>query len=235
LLPRQAGGPNPFHPTLYGRRKGKPLSPRRTALMASAYPKLVVDVGRAAPVGLAELFPVAVKAVRLEIGFGGGEHLIGEAERNPGVGFIGVEPFVNGMAKAVAAIVDGGLRNALLFGGDAGDLLAWLPPESLASIDLLYPDPWPKRRHWKRRFVSPRNLDAMARVLAPGGVFRFASDIPSYVEWTLAHLTGRHDFVWTAATADDWRRPFADWIPTRYEAKACAAGRTPTYLEFRRQ
>ena len=107
------------------------------------------------------------------------------------------------------------------------------PPRSTA-VDLLYPDPWPKKRHWKRRFVSPENLDRLARVLTPGGLFRFASDIPSYVEWTLAHVLRHPAFAWTAERADDWRTPFPGWPGTRYEAKALAAGRRPTYLEFRR-
>jgi tRNA (guanine-N7-)-methyltransferase len=226
--------PGPPHPTLYGRRKGKPLSARRTSLMADVYPQLAVDITVAAPARLAQLFAVATKEVCLEIGFGGGEHLVGEAARRSDEGFIGAEPFVNGMAKAVAGVVDEGLGNVRLFPGDASDLLAWLPPASLAAVDLLYPDPWPKKRHWKRRFVSDDNLDRIARALAPGGRFRFASDIPAYVEWTLGHLARRRDFAWTAEAANDWRLPFADWIPTRYEDKARKAGRIPTYLEYSR-
>lgn len=219
---------------LYGRHKGRPLSPRRTGLMDELYPRLAVDIAAPSPATLAELFPGRPDDVRLEVGFGGGEHLIDEAVRAPGAGFIGVEPFINGMAKALAAIADGGLGNVRLFSHDAAELLAWMPDASLSAIDLLYPDPWPKRRHWKRRFVSPANLDAMARVLRTGGIFRFASDIPSYVEWTLMHLAARREFAWTAEKADDWRLPYPGWNPTRYEAKAIQAGRVPTYLEFRR-
>jgi tRNA (guanine-N7-)-methyltransferase len=219
---------------LYGRHKGRPLSPRRTALMTELYPRLAIDLAAPSPERTAGLFPHRPADVRLEIGFGGGEHLLAEASAVPQAGFIGVEPFLNGMAKAVAAIADGGLTNVRLFGGDAADLLDWLPPGALTRVDLLYPDPWPKRRHWKRRFVGPANLDRLARVLAPGGLFRFASDVPSYVEWTLAHLLRRGDFAWTAERADDWRRPFQGWLPTRYEEKARNAGRTRTYLEFRR-
>jgi tRNA (guanine-N7-)-methyltransferase len=138
------------------------------------------------------------------------------------------------MAKALAAIVDGGIGNVRIFGGEASVLLDWLPSSSLDSVDILYPDPWPKKRHWKRRFVSPENLDRLARVLKPAGILRFATDIPSYVEWTLALLIARPDFIWTAERAADWTEPFPGWPGTRYEAKALKAGRTPTYLTFRR-
>ena len=220
--------------SLHGRRKGKPLSPRRTRLMADAYPRLAVDLAAPPPVPLAALFTVPVGEVRLEIGFGGGEHLVAEAEAAPAAGFIGVEPFVEGLAKAVTAIDERGLGNVRLYDGDAVHLLDWLPPASLTRVDLLYPDPWPKRRHWKRRFVGPANLARIARVLVQGGMFRVASDIDDYIAWTLLHLHRRPDFVWTAEGADDWRKPFPGWPGTRYEAKALAAGRWPTYLEFRR-
>jgi tRNA (guanine-N7-)-methyltransferase len=220
---------------LYGRRKGKPLSPRRLALMATVYPTLAVDVATPGPGDLRTIFPSPVSDIRLEIGFGGGEHLIAVATERNDLGFIGVEPFVNGMAKVVASVADRDLRNIRLFDGDAVRLLDWLPPASLAEIDLFYPDPWPKKRHFKRRFVSGANLDRFARVLLPGGLFRFVSDVESYVEWTLIHA-GRHaDFAWTAERADDWRRPFPDWPGTRYEAKALAAGRKPGYLTFKRR
>jgi len=220
--------------TLYGRRKGKPLSARRSHLMATAYKALAIDLAEPPPDPLSRIFSVPVDEVRLEIGFGGGEHLIHAAAAAPDAGFIGVEPFLEGMAKAVAAIDAGSLQNIRLFDGDAADLLDWLPPASLTAVDLLYPDPWPKRRHWKRRFVNPANLDRLARVLRSGGHFRFASDIDSYVKWTLLHLLRHPAFTWTAERADDWRRPFAGWPGTRYEAKALREGRTPTYLTFRR-
>lgn len=220
--------------SLHGRRKGKPLSARRTGLMADAYPALAIDLAAPSPALLAALFPVDVGDVRLEIGFGGGEHLVAEAAAAPRSGFIGVEPFVEGLAKAVSAITDAGLRNVRLHDGDAVHLLDWLPPGSLTRVDLLYPDPWPKRRHWKRRFVRPENLDRIARALATGGLFRVASDIDDYIAWTLLHLFRRRDFIWTAERADDWRKPFPGWPGTRYEAKALAAGRRPTYLEFMR-
>ncbi len=179
---------------LYGRRKGKPLSPRRAGLMANDFQRLAIDVDEPPPVDVATLFAHRPARVCLEIGFGGGEHLVAAATADPDAGFIGVEPYLNGMANAVAAIHDAGLGNVRLFDGEASRLLDWLPPASLASVDLLYPDPWPKKRHWKRRFVSDENLDRLARVVQSGGTFRFASDIPSYVEWTLGHVL-RHPIV----------------------------------------
>jgi tRNA (guanine-N7-)-methyltransferase len=173
--------------------------------------------------------------VRLEIGFGGGEHLVAEAERSPRSGLIGVEPFVNGMAKALAAISTRGLANIRMHFGDAILLLAWLPAHSLARVDLIYPDPWPKRRHWKRRFVQDATLAQIARILRPGGEFRFVTDWPDYAAWTLAHLMRKREFEWTAQRADDWRLPWPGFTSTRYEAKAKREGRVPCYLIFRRR
>jgi tRNA (guanine-N7-)-methyltransferase len=201
--------------------------------MDERLPALLVDI--AAPVAApAALFPVPVSGLRVEIGFGGGEHLVAEALAAPDTGFIGIEPFLNGMAKAVDAIDAAGLRNVRLFGGDAARLLDWLPPASVDTVDILYPDPWPKKRHWKRRFVSPENLDRLARVLRPAGALHVASDIPSYIDWTLILAARNAAFFWTAERADDWRKPFSGWSGTRYERKALAAGRTPAYLAFRR-
>jgi tRNA (guanine-N7-)-methyltransferase len=202
--------------------------------MAALLPQLLVDLTSPTLERLASLFPHGPDDVRLEIGFGGGEHLVAEARAHPEVGFIGVEPFIAGMAKAVSAVEENALRNVRLYDGDAALLLDWLPPSSLRRVDLLYPDPWPKKRHWKRRFVSVENLDRIARALRPGGAFRFASDIPGYVEWTLAHLAADPRFAWEAESAADWLRPFPGWPGTRYEAKALKAGRIPTYLAFRR-
>jgi tRNA (guanine-N7-)-methyltransferase len=218
----------------FGRRKGHRLRPHQAALLDTLLPRLAVDLAEPAPADLSRLFPVPVDEVRLEIGFGGGEHLIGEAERHPRTGFIGVEPFVNGMAKALAAIEARNLANVRLHFDDAVLLLGWLPSGSLARVDLIYPDPWPKRRHWKRRFVQDRSVAAIARVLRSGGEFRFVTDIPDYAAWTLERLLRSSDFTWTAERADDWRRPWAGFASTRYEAKAQRAGRVPCYLIFRK-
>ncbi|MDR4308210.1 tRNA (guanosine(46)-N7)-methyltransferase TrmB [Chelatococcus sambhunathii] len=219
--------------SFFGRRHGKALRAGRAALMADVLPSLLVDPD-ALSIDLKSLFPLPVSAVRLEIGFGGAEHLLHRAQESPDVGFIGVEPFVDGLAKGVSGIDRLGLRNVRLFGDDATLLLDRLPEASLSGVDLLYPDPWPKTRHWKRRFVSDRNLARLARVLAPGSLFRFASDIDSYVAWTLAHVARSPDFEWTAERPRDWKTPFAGWPGTRYEAKAIREGRRGSYLTFRR-
>jgi tRNA (guanine-N7-)-methyltransferase len=225
----------PRQGAFFGRRKGHPLRPQQTALFDTLLPRLALDLDTPAPATLTKLFPAPVEAARLEIGFGGGEHLIAEAEREPRTGFIGCEPFVNGMAKALAAIAAAKLTNIRLHFGDATFLLPWLPDGSLERIDLIYPDPWPKRRHWKRRFVQEESLAELARVLADGGEFRFASDIPDYVAWTLRHVLRSGHFEWTAERADDWRLPWPGFTSTRYEAKAKRAGRAPCYLMFRKK
>ncbi len=219
----------------FGRRKGHRLRPHQAGLIESLLPRLALDLSRPAPGELASLFPERVAAVRLEIGFGGGEHLIAEAHEHSNIGFIGCEPFVNGMAKALAAIDALGLSNIRLHHGDALPLLAWLPAASLARVDLLYADPWPKRRHWKRRFVQDASIAELARVLTPGGEFRFATDWPDYAAWTLERLLRAPAFEWTARCADDWRQPWPGFAGTRYEAKALREGRVPCYFTFRRQ
>jgi tRNA (guanine-N7-)-methyltransferase len=218
----------------FGRRKGHALRPHQAALMETLLPQLAIDLASPAPPDLAELFPVPVDSTRLEIGFGGGEHMIAQARHHPGTGFVGVEPFVNGMAKALAAIEEKKLANIRLHFGDATFLLEWLRRGALARIDLIYPDPWPKRRHWKRRFVQDRSIAELARVLRLGGEFRFATDIPDYAAWTLEHMARSPAFRWTAERADDWRLPWCGFSGTRYEAKAKREGRVPCYLIFRR-
>jgi len=171
----------------------------------------------------------------LEIGFGGGEHLLARAAEHPDVGFVGCEPFVNGVAKLLAGIEARGLTNLRVRVDDATGLIDAAPDETFSRIYLLYPDPWPKRRQLKRRFVSERNVAALARVLKPGGELRFATDIDDYAAWTLRRFVASPLFAWEARTADDWRRPWAGWAPTRYEAKARAAGRGSAYLTFKRR
>lgn len=218
----------------FGRRKGKPLRERQAAHLETILPKLKLDLGAAAPQDMKSLFPEPIDRIRLEIGFGGGEHLIHRAAENPSTGFIGVEPFVNSMAKLIGQIEEKGVSNIRLYNDDATQVLDWMPEACVDQIDLLYPDPWPKRKHWKRRFVSAVNLDRFARVLKPGGHFCFASDIDTYVNWTLLHCRDHAAFEWTAEQASDWLTPFDGWPSTRYEAKARREGRSSAYLTFRR-
>ncbi len=226
--PTDALSPGAF----YGRRVGKALRTTQLDAMSRLLPRYRFELA-AAHDPLA-LFPRRPQALWLEIGFGGGEHLIDHARRRPDVGFLGVEPFVNGMARMLVDLEPANLDNIRLFDADAALLLDQLPPASLAGVDLFYPDPWPKKRHWKRRFVRPDNLDRLARVIRPGGVLRVASDVPDYVGWTLATVRAHGLFHWTARVASDWTTPYPEWPGTRYEAKALQEGRIPTYLTFAR-
>ena len=206
----------------------------QTELVEGLLPQLSLDLTQ--PVAnAAALFQVPVREIRLEIGFGGGEHLIEAAAREPDVGFLGAEPFINGVARLLAQIERRGLANIRLHRGDAVEILDRLPSDSLARVYLFYPDPWPKRRQRKRRLVSEEALARLARVMHRGAELRFATDIDDYAAWTLARLRASSDFRWTAACAEDWRVPWEGWTRTKYESKAVAAGRKPVYLTFARK
>ncbi|WP_036488383.1 tRNA (guanosine(46)-N7)-methyltransferase TrmB [Pseudovibrio exalbescens] len=220
--------------SFFGRRVGKPLRDRQARLLTDFLPTIAVDLEQPAPSNLAELFDVPVKEVWLEIGFGGSEHLLHRARENPEIGYIGCEPFQSGMAKALTGIADDDLKNVRLFYDDAVKLLDWMPAGAVDGVYQLYPDPWPKKKHWKRRFVNPVNLTRIARVLKPGCHYRFASDIDTYVDWTLAHCRDHPAFEWTAERPADWRTPWANWPGTRYERKAIREGRIGRYLTFLR-
>ena len=223
-----------FHGSFFGRRKGHKLRPHQADLIAELLPTLALDIS--APVADPRtLFASPVASVRLEIGFGGGEHLIAEAMAYPHIGFIGCEPYVNGMAKILTQIEQANISNIRLFAGDAAELLAWAPDRALARVDLIHPDPWPKKRHWKRRFVQDATVAQLARVLPSHGEFRFVCDIDSYVEWTLAHLSRAADFIWLAERADDWRLSWPGYTMTRYGRKAEREGRRAAYLRFGRR
>jgi tRNA (guanine-N7-)-methyltransferase len=241
----------------FGRSKGKTLRRGQRELVDRLLPQLLIRLpaddqdiqtvqslnSTSAGIGWhspslgdpASLFQPKPATVRLEIGFGGGEHLLHRARENPEIGFIGVEPFVNGMAKLLMEIEREETRNIRVFDNDATILLRRLPAQSLAEIDLLYADPWPKRRQRKRRFVSNEALELIARALKPGGIFRFASDIDDYVGWLLARILPMPEFRWQATTAADWMTPYPTWPGTRYEAKALREGRVPSYLMFVRE
>lgn len=171
--------------------------------------------------------------VWLEIGFGGGEHMVHQATQNPDVGIIGCEPYINGVAMLLGKIRAAKADNIRVHPGDARDMFDVLPEQSISRAFLLYPDPWPKKRHHRRRFVTPEHLAPLARVLKPGAIFRVATDIPDYVRQTLEQVPA-HGFEWLAETPDDWRNSWDDWISTRYEQKAFREGRTPHYLTFRK-
>ncbi|TKZ22613.1 tRNA (guanosine(46)-N7)-methyltransferase TrmB [Shimia litoralis] len=171
--------------------------------------------------------------VWLEIGFGGGEHMVHQATQNPDVGIIGCEPYINGVAMLLGKIRAAKADNIRVHPGDARDMFDVLPEQSISRAFLLYPDPWPKKRHHRRRFVTPEHLAPLARVLKPGAIFRVATDIPDYVRQTLEQVPA-HGFEWLAETPDDWRNSWEDWISTRYEQKAFREGRTPHYLTFRK-
>lgn len=216
----------------FGRRHGKKLRKEQAESLAGLFPQLAIDCKKT--VVPQQLFASSKQQYWLEIGFGGGEHLLRNARAHPDIGHLGCEPFINGLAKLVAAIGRSGLDNIRLHDDDAVDLLAQLPEASLDRIYLLYPDPWPKRRHHKRRFVSEATLAAFARVLKPDGLFCFASDIDHYVGWTLARLLKSPHFEWLAESAADWKHPWAGWESTRYEAKAFREERIPSYITARR-
>ncbi len=217
----------------FGRSKGKTLRKAQAIVWADGLSRLKINLGPQTldPVAL---FPSSPETIRLEIGFGGGEHLVHRATENLDIGFIGVEPFVNGMAKLLMEVDKHRIGNIRVFDEDATRLLRKLSPGSIAEIDLLYADPWPKRRQRKRRFVSEESLGLIARALVTGGIFRFASDIDDYVGWTLARIIPMVQFRWEAAAAPDWTTPYNGWPGTRYEAKAINEGRVPSYLTFRR-
>ena len=219
---------------LYGRRKGKALRPHQAGLVENLLPGLRLDLSSQIE-DPGALFPRRPEIFWLEIGFGGGEHLAAEALKHPEIGYFGCEPFVNGVAKLLVEIERDGLENIRIHPGDAGDALDRLPENSLDGVCLLYPDPWPKRRHKERRFVSDAMLKRLARVMRAGAELRFATDIDDYAGWTLARIFRSPDFFWPARSFRDWLSPWPNWVQTRYEAKALREGRRPVYLTFIRR
>ncbi len=217
---------------LHGRRHGHALRRAQAALVEDLLPKL--SLPEAGELSSHELFGDA-RPLWLEIGFGKGEHLGWQAAENPDVGFIGCEPFINGIVGALAEVRDRGLSNVLLHMDDARDVLDRLPDASVSRIFLLHPDPWPKARHARRRFINPEPLDQIARVLKPGGEFRLGTDDPTYCRWSMMIMNAREDFEWTARSADDFLVRPDDWPQTRYEAKARKAGREVWYFQYRRR
>ncbi len=215
----------------FGRIKGRPVKPRQAALVETLLPRLALDLS--APLDPAALKPDAAQTW-LEIGFGGGEHMAEQAARRPDVLVLGAEPFLNGAASALRHVEERGLENVRLHVGDARDLLAALPDAALERVFILFPDPWPKVRHHKRRLVQAAFAAELARVLAPGGRLRFATDWADYANEALAVLRAEPALRWTAERADDWRLPPADHVPTRYERKRLGDC-SPVFLDFTRR
>ena len=220
--------------TLYGRRRGKKLRAGQESLLDSLLPKLLITVPpEPQKIDPASLFGASREDIWLEVGFGAGEHLVWQAEHHPDVGLLGCEPFINGVAKCLAHIERTGVSNIRLFTDDARLVMAALPDRSLSRAFILFPDPWPKTRHHKRRFVERGNLDVLARLLKPGAELRLATDDPSYLPWMVEHACAHPDFEWLAGRPSDWRERPDDWPPTRYEQKMLA-GHKPVFLRLRR-
>lgn len=219
----------------FGRRKGRKLRTGQNHLIAELLPRLQIELPKAGALDLASLFGRDLDRLWLEIGFGGGEHLAHQAEAHPDVGIMGSEVFINGIASILGHIDARKLENVRLYPEDARDLLDVLPKRCLERVFLLFPDPWPKRRHAERRFVNPTNLDRLAELMKPQAEFRVASDDPIYITWALRHLTEHPAFEWLASGPEDWKMRTSDWPPTRYEQKALREGRKPVYLRFRRK
>ena len=235
--------------TLHGRRRGKKLRAGQQSLLDTLLPRLAVALPAepivtpdnevaesSAKIDLAQAFGGTLPAdgVWLEVGFGAGEHLVWQAEHHPSVGLIGCEPYVNGVAKCLAHIERTGVSNVRLFTDDARFVMQALPPQSLSRAFVLFPDPWPKTRHHKRRFVQRSNLDVLARLMKQGAELRLATDDPSYLPWMVEHACRHDDFEWLAEGPADWRTRPADWPGTRYEQKMLA-GHKPVFLRLRRR
>jgi tRNA (guanine-N7-)-methyltransferase len=224
----------PDHPDrnrrkLYGRRKGPKLSGRQTELRRTLLSELAYRVGEP-PL---KQFPNSVHDVWLEVGFGAGEHLVWQAQNHPNIGLIGAEPYEMGVAKILTKLEESELNNVRIYEGDGREILESLPDQSLGRFFLLFPDPWPKTRHHKRRFLQMEVLDQVFRVLRPGAELRFATDDKSYLPYALERLIAHPGFDWLAQSSADWKCRPADWPPTRYEIKAIKG--PPAFLRFARR
>ncbi len=218
----------------FGRLRGHRLRGRQSGLLKTKLPELEIKLHAGREITPKELFANPAQPMWLEIGFGSGEHLVWQAIQNPHIGFIGAEPYINGVAKLLVAIECHQLSNVRIHHDDVRYLLDSLKPQSLARVFILFPDPWPKARHHKRRLINAATLASLARAMKPGSQLRIASDIADYQRWIMVHIHGCAKFEWQASSAEDWRYRPADWPPTRYEKKADEAGRKSAYLTFQR-
>ena len=219
---------------IWGRRQGPKLRPGRQLLLETLLPKVGFSLPPEGRLDPKALFPDR-RPVWLEIGFGGGEHLAAQAAARPEVGLIGVEPFITGVAKLLSLVEESGLDNVRLLIDDARLLLSALPDSTLERVFVLFPDPWPKLRHHKRRIVNRANVAEFARVMRSGGELRLATDDADYARWMLEAVLAEPRFSWSAERAADWRERPPDWPATRYEEKALLAGRQPVFLRFQRE
>jgi tRNA (guanine-N7-)-methyltransferase len=218
----------------YGRRRARAPSARQQALWRDLLPRVAIPSDPPALADLPGLFPAPVRDVWLEVGFGGGEHLVWQAKAHSDVGLLGCEPFEDGVIKLLSAIGGEGLTNIRVWAGDARPLLRLLPPARIGRVLILFPDPWPKKRHHKRRLVSATTLVEIARILRPGGELRIATDVGEYAAAMLDAALRNRQLCWTAQGPQDWRVRPPDWPRTRYEAKAAAAGRRCYFFRFAR-
>ena len=233
-------------PKFFGRRKGRTIHKTKAHLLEAFLPQVSLDTSLS--LSKETLFPKPVSKIFLEIGFGDGAHLAAQALKNQDIGYIGVEVFKNGVAHLLSLITNTAkgdvstmptlaperCDNIRIFADDVRLLFPKIPNSFIDRVYLLFPDPWPKKRHAERRFVNPENLKELARILRQGGILRIATDHPVYKAWVLRQMRNCPDFVWTAKTSSDWRDPPADWVETKYQRKAVAEGRTPVFFEYRR-
>ncbi|KLN60959.1 tRNA (guanine-N7)-methyltransferase [Kiloniella spongiae] len=223
--------------TFYGRRQGRPLRKKATELVETVLPKIQItldDPENITPYNLDDMFGRSDHETWLEIGFGGGEHLAWQAERNPDVNLIGAEYFINGVASLLGHLDDNGAGNVRIYRGDVRDMMPFLPKNSLSKVFILFPDPWHKARHNKRRIVQIETLDLFADLLVDGGELRMATDDMGYLQWMLERTVPHPLFDWQAESKDDWSQRTDDWPKTRYEEKALKKGLKPGYLRFKR-
>jgi tRNA (guanine-N7-)-methyltransferase len=219
----------------YGRRAGRRLRPSRRLLLETVLPDLRIRPPAAPdPLDVASLFPTPITDLWLEVGFGAGEHLAAQAANHPDIGFIGCEAYVDGVAALLDKVTTAALNNVRIYDGDARILLDGLPDACLGRVFILFSDPWPKKRHHRRRFIVQENLDQLARLMKDGAELRFASDHMEYVSWALERITAHQAFAWPALRPGDWRQRPGDGFATRYETKALDQGRACAYLSFQR-
>lgn len=219
----------------YGRRKGRDFRPNQKELLDTLFPQLSIVPVEDGQIDPMSFFASNIKEAALEIGFGGGEHLEMQARLHPEIGFIGCEPYMNGIVKLLQSIEEDVPKNLRIYNDDVRDLIAHFKAESLAKIYLLFPDPWPKKRHNKRRLVSDEMLGEFSRLLKPGAEVLVATDHQDYARWIIRHFANHNDFAWQAKSKSDWQTPPEHWVETRYQQKAKKQGREAVFFLFQKK